>query len=183
KSRTILAIILTLSGLCKTWFFLPLLGRRTGESSVPWPAGERRGQLELLGTVVQRQRKMLQKISAQQTIHGACPREGSQDTYLQILDDGLPHGQSGDWHEWELHLLPSDHFEQTQRPVVCRMQPSTPGRLGRQHGVGSTCVEEERDWLCVIEHGLDQHMVVDHLNWHRAQHAGRGRGGGVGGGV
>src|SRR5262249_11707354 len=89
----------------------PALTRRTGGSSVPSPAGERRGQLEPLGTVVQPPRKMLQKIPAQQTIDGACPREGSQDTYLQILDDGLPHGQSGDWHEWEPHLLPSNYFE------------------------------------------------------------------------
>jgi hypothetical protein len=58
--------------------------------SVPSSAGERRGQLEPLGAVVQCQRKMLQKISTQQTIDGACSREGSQDTHLQVLDDALP---------------------------------------------------------------------------------------------
>src|SRR2546427_10966219 len=73
--------------------------------SVSSSAGERRGQLEPLGTVIQRQRKMLQKISPQQPINGTCPREGIQDTHLQVGDDRVPHRQSGDWHEREPHLL------------------------------------------------------------------------------
>src|SRR5438874_1578385 len=115
--------------------------------SVASSAGERGGQLEPLGTVVQRQRKMLQKISPQQTIDGTCPWEGLQDTHLQVCDDSVPHSQSGDGHEWEPHLLPADHFEQTHRPIACGLQPGTSGRLGRQHGVGGTGIEEERDWL------------------------------------
>src|SRR5207253_10493406 len=92
------------------------------------------------------------------------------------LDDGLSHGQRSDWHERESHLLPSDDFEQTLRPMARGLQPGTPGRLRRQHSIGSACIEEECDGLRVIEHGLHQDMVVDHFRRHGAKYSSNGRG-------
>src|SRR5438067_2026729 len=73
--------------------------------SVSSSAGERGGQLEPLGTVVQRQRKMLQKVSPQQPIDEGSMRERGKHPHLQTLHSGVPHRQGGQSDERELPLL------------------------------------------------------------------------------